>query len=110
MMGLLGAFVRVRSVIVWWIQFLVDLSGGLGGRDWETAFRYVKGDRLMLRLVGGLLFNWSWQGCEGLMVVAWNWAFLMSMWSLRGRILVSECRCCIGVDFVHPVAVRRAEF
>ena len=32
------------------------------------------------------------------------------MFCLRGRTNVSSCRCCMGVEFVQPVAIRRAVF
>ena len=34
----------------------------------------------------------------------------MFMLSMRGRTCVSSCRCCVGVDFVQPVAMRSAMF
>lgn len=38
------------------------------------------------------------------------WVPLMSIWALRGSISVSECRCCVGVVFVQPVAILSAVF
>ena len=35
---------------------------------------------------------------------------LMFILSTRGRILVSSCKCCIGVVFVQPVAILNAVF
>ena len=34
----------------------------------------------------------------------------MSIWCLRGRTLVSWCKCAVGVVFVQPVAIRSAAF
>ena len=123
---------RVSSDL--WMSGGVSLSKGFGGSWWRwslTNFVWMVELIVVLSLGGGIESRWNWYnmegvcflilwggwawwtqwlGWEGFLVLAKNWVPIMSWWVLRGRILVSLCKCWTGVVWVQPVIVLRALF